>query len=109
MPEYWPLLMAGLLFFAVLGIITAASQMQNLDGIKSKTVGDGQHGTARWATRAEIRRTYVRCHSPRKSGANRPHRAHSPPMRRTMHCPRGSWSAAKEIQPHSLIRGMFTC
>ena len=52
--------MAGVLFFAVLGIITAASQMQNLDGIKSKTVGDGQHGTARWATRAEIRSTYVR-------------------------------------------------
>ena len=52
--------MVGVLFFAVLGIITAASQMQNLDGIKSKTVGDGQHGTARWATRAEIRRTYVR-------------------------------------------------
>lgn len=60
MPEYWPLLMAGVLFFAVLGIITAASQVQNLDGIKSKTVGDGQHGTARWATRAEIRSTYVR-------------------------------------------------
>ena len=52
--------MAGVLFFTVLGIITAASQMQNLDGIKSKTVGDGQHGTARWATRAEIRSTYVR-------------------------------------------------
>lgn len=60
MPEYWPLIMAGVIFFAVLGIITAASQVQNLDGIKSKTVGDGQHGTARWATRAEIRSTYVR-------------------------------------------------
>ena len=30
----------------------------NLDGIKSKTVGDGQHGTARWATQKEIRQTY---------------------------------------------------
>ncbi|MDL2273641.1 type IV secretory system conjugative DNA transfer family protein [Oscillospiraceae bacterium OttesenSCG-928-G22] len=27
--------------------------------IKSKTVGDGQHGTARWATRKEIRTTYA--------------------------------------------------
>ena len=26
--------------------------------IKSRTVGDGQHGTARWATRQEIHRTY---------------------------------------------------
>ena len=26
--------------------------------IKSKTVGNGQHGTARWATKAEIRKTY---------------------------------------------------
>ena len=30
-----------------------------LDGIKSKTVGDGQHGTARWATKQEIRQTYA--------------------------------------------------
>lgn len=28
--------------------------------IKSKTVGDGQHGTARWATPQEISRTYAR-------------------------------------------------
>jgi len=30
----------------------------NLNGIKSKTVGDGQHGTARFATPAEIKQTY---------------------------------------------------
>ena len=30
----------------------------NLDNIKSKTVGDGQHGTARWANRKEIQQTY---------------------------------------------------
>lgn len=29
-----------------------------MDGIKSKTVGDGQHGTARWATRKEIANSY---------------------------------------------------
>ena len=28
--------------------------------IKSKTVGDGQHGTARWATPQEISQTYAR-------------------------------------------------
>jgi len=31
----------------------------NLNHIKSKTVGDGQHGTARWATKAETRKTYA--------------------------------------------------
>ena len=34
-------------------------QYYTLDGIKSKTVGDGQHGTARWATKQEIRQTYA--------------------------------------------------
>ena len=29
-----------------------------LNNIKSKTVGDGQHGTARWATSKEIMRIY---------------------------------------------------
>ena len=46
------------LMFCVLGGITMQSHFYSLDGIKSKTVGDGQHGTARWATKAEIRQTY---------------------------------------------------
>ena len=44
--------------FAVIGGITLVSHLYNLNGIKSKTVGDGQHGTARFATKSEIRRTY---------------------------------------------------
>ena len=31
----------------------------SLNGIRAKTVGHGQHGTARWATEKEIRRTFV--------------------------------------------------
>ena len=46
MPSFWPLILAGIAVFAVFGLITMANQMYNLDGIKSKTVGDGQHGTA---------------------------------------------------------------
>ena len=34
------------------------SKSYSLDRIKSKTVGDGQHGTARWATPKEISKTY---------------------------------------------------
>ena len=43
---------------AVLFFVTYASQKHNLNSIKDKTVGNGQHGTARWATRQEIYRTY---------------------------------------------------
>ena len=42
----------------VLGGITLLTHLYNLNGIKAKTVGNGQHGTARWATKREIRRTY---------------------------------------------------
>ena len=38
----------------ILGAILFLSQHYTLDGIKSRTVGDGQHGTARWATKKEI-------------------------------------------------------
>lgn len=34
----------------------------SLNRIKSKVVGDGQHGTARWATKSEIHQTYKRLH-----------------------------------------------
>lgn len=42
-------------------LIAAATHFSgsgNLDNIKSKTVGDGQHGTARWANKKEIQQTY---------------------------------------------------
>ncbi|MBR4656637.1 MAG: type IV secretory system conjugative DNA transfer family protein [Oscillospiraceae bacterium] len=44
--------------FALLTAIPLITHMYNLNHIKSKTVGDGQHGTARWATKSEIRKTY---------------------------------------------------
>lgn len=46
-----------LLLFAA---ATHFSGSGSLDNIKSKTVGDGQHGTARWAEPKEIRQTYAR-------------------------------------------------
>ena len=39
-------------------MVTTVSGGYNLNGIKSKTVGDGQHGTARWATKKEIADSY---------------------------------------------------
>ena len=56
----WPLIVA----IAALGLVVCAimflSDRQSLDGIKARTVGDGQHGTARWATVKEIRQTFQR-------------------------------------------------
>ncbi len=52
------LVIVGIVMFAVLGGLTLLSHMYTLNGIKSKTVGDGQHGTARWATKSEIKNTY---------------------------------------------------
>ena len=51
------LLSAGSII-AELFFVTYASQKHNLNSIKDKTVGNGQHGTARWATKQEIHRTY---------------------------------------------------
>ena len=44
--------MGGLFVF-----ITLASHLYGLNSIKSKTVGHGQHGTARWASKREIKDT----------------------------------------------------
>ena len=51
-----------LLVAAVMGgifvLISSLAYMYSMRGIKNKTVGDGQHGTARWATRKEIKDVY---------------------------------------------------
>jgi type IV secretion system protein VirD4 len=51
--------MAGAAMFIVIGGLSLLSHHYTLNGIKSSTVGDGQHGTARWATEKEIRDTYA--------------------------------------------------
>ena len=62
------LVAAGLGMFAVIGGLAMLSYHYTLGSIKSRTVGDGQHGTARWATDKEIRQTYAMCHSRSESG-----------------------------------------
>lgn len=58
--QFFPLIVvAGAVLLLVLAV-TSFSKNDTLDGIKSKTVGDGQHGTARWATPEEIAHTYRR-------------------------------------------------
>lgn len=53
------LIAAGAIMALVIGGLSLLSNHYTLSGIKSRTVGDGQHGTARWATAKEIRQTYA--------------------------------------------------
>ncbi|MCD7723491.1 MAG: type IV secretory system conjugative DNA transfer family protein [Clostridiales bacterium] len=53
-----PLVATAVIMFLLLGGFTLFSQWFNLNRIKDKTVGNGQHGTARWATKREIADTY---------------------------------------------------
>ena len=52
------LITAAAIMFAVIGGLSLVAHYYTLNGIKSRTVGDGQHGTARFATKKEIRQTY---------------------------------------------------
>lgn len=55
------LLIASASIMAItIGTILFLSHHFTLDGIKAKTVGDGQYGSARWATKSEIAKTYKR-------------------------------------------------
>lgn len=55
----WILLAAGGAVVAVFVALSLLADNYNLNNIKSRTVGDGQHGTARWATEQEIRSSYA--------------------------------------------------
>ncbi len=52
------LIFAALLMFGLLSLVGLLAHIYNLNNIKAKTVGDGQHGTARWATKSEVKKTY---------------------------------------------------
>ena len=49
----------GRIMVLVIGGLAMLSHHYTLNGIKSPTVGDGQHGTARGATDKEIKGTYA--------------------------------------------------
>ena len=53
-----PLILLGGGLLAFLLLVSFLSKNYSLNNFKNKTVGDGQHGTARWATPKEIHTTY---------------------------------------------------
>ena len=59
MDNLWILFAAAGVMVTIIGGLALLGDHYALNNIKSKTVGDGQHGTARWATDTEIRKTYA--------------------------------------------------
>ena len=60
MPEsVTPLIAVGVVIVLFIVLLSVLTSNYSLNGIKSKTVGDGQHGTARWATGQEIKKTFA--------------------------------------------------
>lgn len=59
MSDLWLLMAVAGAVLLVFGGISVLSNNYTLNGIKARTVGDGQHGTARWATPKEVRQTYA--------------------------------------------------
>ncbi len=45
-------------FFLIIAIIVAIGDRYSLNGIPNKPIGNGQHGTARFATKSEVAKTY---------------------------------------------------
>ncbi len=60
MPQQFIILIVAAVALLVIGGVSFLSGRGSLDSIKSKPVGDGQHGTARWATPQEISKTFAR-------------------------------------------------
>ena len=60
MPQQFIILIVAAMALLVMVGASFLSGRGSLDSIKSKPVGDGQHGTARWATPKEIGKTFHR-------------------------------------------------
>ncbi len=60
MPQQFIILIVAAAALLIVGGVSFLSGRGSLDSIKAKPVGDGQHGTARWATPKEISHTFSR-------------------------------------------------
>ena len=75
MPHQFIVIIIAAAALLVIGGISFLSNQASLSNIKAKPVGDGQHGTARWATPKEIGKTFhhVPFHPAEwRKGLNRP-------------------------------------
>ena len=56
--QIYILIAAAAVMFCVIGGLSLLAHYYTLNGIKSRTVGDGQHGTARFPAKQEIKSIY---------------------------------------------------
>lgn len=56
--QVYMLIASAAIMFSVIGGLSLLAHYYTLNGIKSRTVGDGQHGVARFASKKEIENTY---------------------------------------------------
>lgn len=56
--QVYMLIATATIMFSVIGGLSLLAHYYTLNGIKLKTVGDGQHGVARFSTKKEIEETY---------------------------------------------------
>lgn len=63
------LIPAALTMFDVIGFLSLLAHYYTLNGIKSRTVGDGQHGTAIGRPSRKSKRPIPRCPTSWKNGA----------------------------------------
>ena len=72
MPESMtPLIILGVVGALFILLLSLLTNNYSLNNIKSKTVGDGQYGTARWATTQEIKRRLRTCRLTLRHGARK--------------------------------------
>lgn len=90
---------------SALGGVTLLAHIYNLNHIKSKTVGDGQHGTARWANRGEIKRTYRHIPFTPKKWRERAKSGNAPTMSLTKRKIFGKTKRTEKVLPQGIVVG----
>ena len=66
--QVYMLIAASAVMFSVIGGLSLLAHYYTLNGIKSKTVGDGQHGVARFAIKRKSKALIIIYHSRLKNG-----------------------------------------
>ena len=108
------MILIGVLVVIFIAFLVVVNLLDNksLNGIKAKKVGNGQHGTARWATKAEIKRTFIPLpFEPDKwrKGENLPHSSNGDVIQGTVVGCRGSGKKTVALvdtgDVHTLIIG----
>lgn len=95
------IIIVAAIMFCVLGGITLLAHIYSLNNIKSKTVGDGQHGTARWANKREINKIYKHIPFTPKRWRRQAEKGKTPTIKK-----RKQWLGKKGISEEKLPQGI---